>query len=224
MDVPEKESLAIDESFEFVYDNPHDSSAEDTHLKERPFFFGDLPYLVVMNIFDHFTIGEKLQTASVSKAWRNYAMVSLRSETKIKSRQFPSVRYRVAVDTEIMSRFLLQMSNPRSRKTRLQEIDLNYFQIENTSLQEVLEIVTFASPDLKEFDGSYHESQNFRYFADNCKKLTSLRLGHSGNCMPVNVEKADVSYLMSECIHLKTLELRYSCVEANGESPFENAR
>lgn len=195
---------------------------DDESSRRGEFFLGNLPYDVLIIIFDKLTIVEKLRTMSVSRGWRSLATASLRKESSLRACDLSGCRLEIR-EGEIIP-LISKMSQPSSPFTNLKIINFRYMTGCRTDRGAVTEKITSACPKLQGFCG-FASSNHLPYFAKNCKKLKYLIcedfLGAKDNFVAT---ERHIRTLVRECLHLKELEFYNFQRKSKLASPFEDAR
>ena len=86
------------------------SRIDNDRIFQRKLFFGDLPYVPLARIFDYLTVGEKLNSASVSKAWLKYVKESFRLCSEFSLRRLRPGAKVIWVDDNSLKRLFLGIS------------------------------------------------------------------------------------------------------------------
>ena len=150
-DVPSEEGES-DEA-----DDAQNSEAEEEEGRSKPIFFGHLPDVALRRIFAELTVGEKLRTAPVCKAWNSYVTISLRSETELSYRQLYSRAFqdhesRYTLYEGEIKKVVRRMCHPETGLTQLRTVDLKGIVFDSrSSCREDVTFLTAVCPNLEQF-------------------------------------------------------------------------
>ena len=181
--------------------------------RSKPIFFGHLPDVALRRIFAELTIGEKLRTAPVSKAWNSYVTISLRSETELSYRQLYSRAFqdhesRYTLYEGEIKKVVRRMCHPETGLTQLRTVDLKGIVFDSrSSCREDVTFLTAVCPNLKQFYGEVSESKDLRLFARDCPELTHYA------CRPIGSPRGTLNYedigllLLSKCSKMTHLDV-----------------